>query len=203
MPQNMTAAKRFIVFNANKGVVTMFKKINYAERQAELKRDLAVRNREEKSREKRAESRAKKYDFEEVSLSQDLSELLEINRIHRFFEKNKTMVDTYVGEEFIQRNVKLERLGLSVICYEYLTNAGYIDILCKDKSGTSVVVEVKQGIASDSAVGQVLGYMNALTENCNGIILAEGFTKRVRYAVKNLNIGLVQYIIKCDGIYLI
>ena len=80
-----------------------------------------------------------------------------------------------------------------MIKYEYDTEVGYIDILCTDELGRFVVVEVKAKVAGDSAVGQILGYMNSIGKNCRGIIVARDFTDRVKCSVKYLNIELVDY----------
>jgi len=82
---------------------------------------------------------------------------------------------------------------------EYHTSAGDIDILAKDINGNFVVIELKAGKAKDSAVGQILGYMGALSEtkkgeNIRGIIVASDFEPRLFFASKSLiNLQLVKY----------
>lgn len=89
--------------------------------------------------------------------------------------------------------------GLTLISREYKTEAGFIDILCKDKNCEYVVIETKAGKAKEAALGQILGYMGALKEsgvkeNIRGIIVASDFESRVVYAVKALqNITLAKY----------
>jgi len=49
--------------------------------------------------------------------------------------------------------------GLRVIRREQATNSGYIDLLCEDKGGTTVVVEVKRTAITHSAVYQLEAYL--------------------------------------------
>lgn len=82
---------------------------------------------------------------------------------------------------------------------EFNTSAGDIDILARDIKGNLVVIELKAGKAKDSAVGQILGYMGALSEtkadeNIRGIIVASDFEPRLFFASKSLNnLQLVKY----------
>jgi endonuclease len=89
--------------------------------------------------------------------------------------------------------------GLTLVSREYKTDAGFIDILCKDKNGDYVIIETKAGKAKDAALGQILGYIGALkesgvTENIRGILVASDFDSRLFYAAKALaNITLTKY----------
>ena len=91
--------------------------------------------------------------------------------------------------------------GLTLVSREYKTEAGYIDILCKDKNGDYVIIETKAGKAKDAALGQILGYMGALaesgvTEKIRGILVASDFDSRLFYAAKALtNITLTKYLL--------
>jgi hypothetical protein len=82
---------------------------------------------------------------------------------------------------------------------EYHTSAGDIDILAKDIYGNLVVIELKAGKAKDSAIGQILGYMGALSESKNGVSIrginvASDFEPRLYFASKSLeNLQLVKY----------
>jgi len=52
-------------------------------------------------------------------------------------------------------------------------------------------------MAKDKAIGQLLGYINSLRDETEkpitGILVAEGFSKRVKRAVKSTNIQLVKF----------
>ena len=89
--------------------------------------------------------------------------------------------------------------GLTLVSREYKTEAGFIDILCKDKNSDYVIIETKAGKAKDAALGQILGYIGALkasgvTETIRGILVAADFDSRLLYAAKALtNITLTKY----------
>lgn len=70
------------------------------------------------------------------------------------------------------------------------TSAGQADILAK-AGDTWVIIEMKRE-ATDSAIGQLLGYMSAIKEDKNtdkfrGIIIAEKATNRVKKTIELLN----------------
>lgn len=72
-----------------------------------------------------------------------------------------------------------------------IPDVGRVDILAYDKHGTPVVIEVKSGIADNSTLTQLLAYMSKIREKegkePRGIIVAEGFTRKLQQAVKLLN----------------
>ena len=62
-----------------------------------------------------------------------------------------------------------------------------------------VVIELKVGRAKDAAIGQILGYMGALTEEesktVRGILIAEEFDDRTIYAARFVpNLTLKTYV---------
>ena len=76
---------------------------------------------------------------------------------------------------------------------QYRTGVGRIDFLCSDEaSGDIVVVELKRGRSSDSAVGQCLRYMGWVQEHLadgqqvRGLIISHESDKQLAYAVKML-----------------
>jgi RecB family endonuclease NucS len=66
-----------------------------------------------------------------------------------------------------------------------------IDILAKDSRGNFVVVELKAGVADVSTFGQVSAYIGWVKENfaknsnVRGIIVANDFDDKIKYAVKS------------------
>lgn len=75
-----------------------------------------------------------------------------------------------------------------------------IDILAKDPKDNYVVIELKAGVADQSTFGQLSAYMGwikknlAKNENVKGIIVANDFDDRIRYAAQSvLNIKLKRY----------
>jgi hypothetical protein len=88
--------------------------------------------------------------------------------------------------------------GLTVIDggHEQTVDSGRIDITARDRSGTTVVIELKAGSADRDAIGQILSYMGDLTQDepVRGIIVAREFSKRAIAAARPTpNIRLVQY----------
>jgi hypothetical protein len=71
-------------------------------------------------------------------------------------------------------------------------DAGYIDILAKDKKNNLVVIELKKGQKSDAVVGQVLRYMGWVRTNLakgadvRGLIVVRDRDPRLEYAVREL-----------------
>jgi predicted RNA-binding protein len=113
-------------------------------------------------------------------------------------------------EEFMEKNWRHINFGADLIPYatdeqsgrQFPAGAWSIDFLCTDKaSGDFVVVELKRGRSSDSAVGQVLRYIGWVDENLakqcqktRGIIIAKEVDDALRYAVKGLmNVSVLTY----------
>jgi hypothetical protein len=73
---------------------------------------------------------------------------------------------------------------------EQTTEAGRIDITASDKDGHTVVIELKAGIASPSAVAQILSYMSVVSvpekKPVRGILIAGDFHKQVIYAARSV-----------------
>lgn len=113
-------------------------------------------------------------------------------------------------EEFLDKNWRYIDFGADLIPYatdeqsgrQFPAGAWSIDFLCTDKSsGDFVVIELKRGRSSDSAVGQVLRYIGWVDENLakpgqktRGIIIAKEVDDALRYAVKGLtNVSVLTY----------
>lgn len=78
--------------------------------------------------------------------------------------------------------------------------AGRIDLLCIDRAGNLVVVELKAGDADHKVCGQIQAYMGWIKENLarnrkvRGIIVASEFSDKLTYAVKvSPDISLMRY----------
>jgi|LakMenE18May11ns_1017448.scaffolds.fasta_scaffold9736119_1 hypothetical protein len=81
---------------------------------------------------------------------------------------------------------------------ERTTEAGRIDITAKDKNDTTVVIELKAGMAKPEVIAQTLSYMTALKReghaSIRGIIIANSFQDRVKLAAEAIdNLELVEY----------
>lgn len=77
---------------------------------------------------------------------------------------------------------------------------GRLDLLAQDSQGRFVVIELKVGKADDKVCGQVLRYMGRVKRNIaqgqdvRGIIVANDFTDRVRFAAEaTSNVILKKY----------
>ena len=84
---------------------------------------------------------------------------------------------------------KIEQLepGLTVIDdgAERSVDSGFIDITARDSSGTTVVIELKAGVAGQRAVAQILSYMGDVSEedgDVRGILVASGFDAKAKTA---------------------
>ncbi len=85
-------------------------------------------------------------------------EALSIFQLHDGAELN------IIGEEAdivdkLEADPSMIEDGLRVIRREQATNSGYIDLLCEDKEGTTVVVEVKRTAITHNAVYQLEAYL--------------------------------------------
>ena len=70
---------------------------------------------------------------------------------------------------------------------ERITEAGRIDITAEDKSGRTVVIELKAGTAAPEALTQLLAYMGVVSKDgapVRGILVAGDFHPRLKYAAK-------------------
>lgn len=129
-------------------------------------------------------------------------------------------VESIDSDEFIEATISLERdleqyiirdlgqieNGLKLYSdkgisgEQFNTEVGRIDILSLDKNDDFVVIELKAGTANYSVIGQILGYISWIRKNLangkrvRGIIIADDFDKRVKYASLELsNIQLKKY----------
>ncbi len=78
---------------------------------------------------------------------------------------------------------------------QYSTGVGPIDILARNKRNHShTVIELKKGQTSDDTVGQVARYMGWVKNHLrdpevNGLIIAKGIDRKLRYAIEGLNVN--------------
>ena len=86
---------------------------------------------------------------------------------------------------------KIEQLepGLTVIDdgAERSVDSGRIDITARDSSGTTVVIELKAGVAGQKAVAQILSYMGDVSEEdgaVRGILVASRFDAKAKTATR-------------------
>jgi len=101
---------------------------------------------------------------------------------------HKQLVAEKVLEEVVVRYLEEIEPGLTLVDRQLSTPAGRLDLLCKDATGTYVVVELKKAQGTDQVVGQVLRYMGWVKEakgtEVRGIIIVQSKDQRLSYAIK-------------------
>ncbi|MCM2472944.1 DUF91 domain-containing protein [Rhizobium sp. CG5] len=115
-------------------------------------------------------------------------------------EKQKLSLERDM-QSALRRDVDLLEAGLHIIDdgAERAVSSGFIDILCQDQTGKTVVVELKAGKTDARVVGQILGYMGDLMFEdeptaVRGIIVAHEFDKRTISAARAVpNLKLMKY----------
>jgi hypothetical protein len=89
--------------------------------------------------------------------------------------------------------IEIERLepGLTIIDdgAERSVDAGFIDITARDNSGTTVVIELKAGVAGQRAIAQILSYMGDVASEeeggrVRGILVASDFDAKAKAAAR-------------------
>jgi len=93
--------------------------------------------------------------------------------------------------DFLADNISIVERGLVLVEKEFDTGeVGRIDLLCKDRRGDHVVVELKKGRKSDEVVGQTLRYLGWVQKKrgtkARGIIIVNEPDERLEYALSPL-----------------
>jgi RecB family endonuclease NucS len=88
--------------------------------------------------------------------------------------------------------------GLTLVDQQLATPAGRLDLLCKDATGTYVVVEIKGDQGTDRIVGQILRYMGWVKESkgagVRGIIVVQSRDPSLSYAIQaTINIQIKEF----------
>ena len=101
----------------------------------------------------------------------------------------KTPVSERLLEDFVIDRLEEIEAGLRLEKRQLSTNAGRLDLLCKDLDGQHVVVELKRSQGTDQVVGQILRYMgwvheNYRTDKVRGIIIVGKKDQALSYAIK-------------------
>jgi hypothetical protein len=102
-------------------------------------------------------------------------------------------------EEFVIHQLDEIEPGLVLESRQLHTDAGRLDLLCKDLDGRYVVIELKRSQGTDQVVGQILRYMGWIQENyrtdrVRGIIIVGKKDQALSYAIKAVkNIQLKEF----------
>ena len=102
--------------------------------------------------------------------------------------------------------IEIEQLegGLTIIDdgAERSVDAGFIDITARDASGTTVVIELKAGVAGQRAIAQILSYMGDVAAEeegvtVRGILVASNFDAKAKAAARMVpNLILRKYSVR-------
>lgn len=85
---------------------------------------------------------------------------------------------------------------------ERSVESGFIDITARDRSGATVVIELKRGTAGQKAVGQILSYMGDMAaedegRQVRGILVAGDFDGKAKSAARMVpNLALRRYSVR-------
>lgn len=106
-------------------------------------------------------------------------------------------------EEAIKPN--LENYGLKLAVekiqqqFSMGPGVGRSDLICSDKDGNLIVIELKRGLSSDEAVGQILRYIGWIRENVasedqnvHGWIITGDYDEQLRLAASAANVRLLR-----------
>ncbi|MFO7738901.1 MAG: endonuclease NucS [Desulfatiglandaceae bacterium] len=130
------------------------------------------------------------------------------SKIYRNLGYGSTDGDFFVLESGLEEAVKANLSQISLVLAEddiqqqcnMGLGVGRSDLICRDKNGNFVVLELKAGHSSDSVVGQILRYIGYVRENwaktegkdVSGIILTPSFDEQLRLAAAEANIKVLR-----------
>jgi hypothetical protein len=112
----------------------------------------------------------------------------------------RPIAETNLEDFVIQQLDKIEA-GLRLEGRQLSTPAGRLDLLCRDKMGNYVVVELKNTRSSDQVVGQISRYIGWAKEKypqheVRGIIIVGQIDDALRYAIKAIpNIEAKEFVL--------
>ncbi len=119
-------------------------------------------------------------------------------------EETADAIETTFGlerdlQQALRRNIEQLESGLKIVDAnkEQMVDSGRIDITAEDSSGTTVIIELKAGVADREAVAQILAYMGDLIsagKAVRGILVAGDFPLRTIAAARAVpNLELKKY----------
>lgn len=142
-----------------------------------------------------------------VGISRDDS--IALNAAQRTYERlgfGAADGEIVVLEKGIEEAIKpnLETLGLQLadkeICQQFAMgpNVGRSDLICTNQNGDLVIIELKRGMTSDEAIGQILRYVGYVQENIAsegqkvfGWIVAGDYDEHLRLAASAAGVKLL------------
>ncbi len=118
-----------------------------------------------------------------------ISEKVNDDIFHKQFVYEKPSLAERNLEDFVITQLQKIEPELILIDRQLVTQAGRLDILCRDKEGWYVVIELKKYLGTDQVVGQILKYIGWVqdfykTNKVRGIIIVGKKDIALSYAVK-------------------
>lgn len=121
----------------------------------------------------------------------DSSQPEKLEDVNASREAIDAQISEKILEDFLEKNLDKLEVGLTLVGRQYPTITGPIDLLCKDRDGNWVVLELKKGRASDRVVGQLMRYIGFVRQNMlenedqivRGIIVSKSVDKNLEMSV--------------------
>lgn len=144
-------------------------------------------------------------------ISDSTPEDLEIQKSSKHVNRDEFTLEKYLQEFLIDNWDKVFGADLEILTDDDgeligrefpCKGLGYIDILCTDKNGNYIVIELKKGKSSDHVLGQTQSYMGWVKSNLakdkqvSGIIIANELDERLRLGLNmNNSISFKKYLV--------
>lgn len=108
-------------------------------------------------------------------------------------------------EAHLVRDLESIEPGLTFVARQLSNDIGRVDVVARDRSGTTVILELKVGEATDASIGQIARYLGwyGRLGNVRGILIAADFPERIKYAasaIPNLQLRKFQVRFQFDSV---
>lgn len=138
-------------------------------------------------------------DYESVldELLDELKEAEPIPEEQTYIDFNEAALQSYIDNHIQEIDSEITE-----VTREYKTPAGRADFYCQSGNGRIIIIETKIGTAKHSAVSQLQSYMNSvrneLEKPVSGILIAESFGNKTRFAAQSDDIELLRFQTKLE-----
>jgi Holliday junction resolvase-like predicted endonuclease len=100
---------------------------------------------------------------------------------------NKIHIDEATLEELVCANLEQIEHGLTLVQRQYPVEGGRIDILAKDRTDTTVIIELKVSHDDPSLIFQCVYYPKQFAEKTRMITIAPYYSQRISNTLKDLD----------------